>query len=268
MLIKRIISSILVLLPAGLVIFLFPNWVFLFVVVGVIAMALNEFFSIIEGKGIFVYKHFGIIAGCLIPVSIYLHLGGNYMDLEPLLIVLACLFAFVLQFIKRENAKDHIVSIAVTLLALFYIAWFFSFFMKLKFLPNGNLLVTFLIVVTKSGDVGAYFVGKATGRHKLIPRISPKKTVEGTIGGLITSVCVAMLCRNFIGVGIGYVFLLGIFLGAVGQVGDLAESLIKRDCGVKDAGEKMPGFGGMLDMIDSLLFTTPIFYFYVKIFLK
>jgi len=263
MLMKKIIGSVLILFLSWLIIFHFPNWVFLLLVIMFIGLGLYELSFMVEQKGIFVYKYFELIAGILIPVSIYLHLGGNCVDLEPLLIVIACLFTFVLQFIKRESNKDHLASIAVTLLGLFYISWFFSFFVKIKFLPNGNGLVAFLILTTKSGDVGAYFFGKRFGRHKLIPRISPNKTKEGTLGGILVGIGVALLSRGLVGLPAGHILFLGLFLGILGQVGDLAESLIKRDCGVKDAGRTLSGFGGVLDMIDSLLFTAPIFYFYV-----
>jgi len=267
-LLRRIVNSLFVLTLAGLVVFYFPNWVFLLLTIFMIGIGLSEFFSIMEINGIVVSKYFGIIAGCLIPAAVYLHLGESYIDLEPLLIVIACLFAFILQFTRREKSKDHIISIAVTLLALFYISWFFSFFIKIKFLPEGSLLVAFLILVTKSGDVAAYFFGRTFGRHNLIPRISPKKTVEGTIAALITSMAVSLLAGSFIGISLQHRFILGALLGIIGQAGDLAESLIKRDCGVKDSGGNLSGFGGVLDMIDSLLFTTPVFYFYIKIFFK
>jgi len=128
-------------------------------------------------------------------------------------------------------------------------------------------LVSFLVLVTKSGDVAAYFIGRPLGRHSLIPRISPKKTVEGTIGGLVTSLAVAILAKPLINISLHHIIVLGILLGVLGQLGDLAESLIKRDCGVKDAGKNLRGFGGVLDMADSLLFTAPVFYFYIKMLL-
>ncbi|MDD5439463.1 MAG: phosphatidate cytidylyltransferase [Candidatus Omnitrophica bacterium] len=267
-LVKRCISSFVVLAVAGCIIFYCPNWVYLILTMSFIVLAANELFLIVERKGIFVYKYFGIGAASLIPVSIYLHLGENYTDIEPLLIVVACLFAFILQFVRREKAQDHLVSIAVTLLVLFYVSWFFSFFIKLKFIPDiGGRLVVFLILVTKIGDVAAYFIGKAAGRHKLIPRISPKKTVEGTIGGLLASIIMAVLLGQALALELGNMLFVGLFLGVLGQVGDLAESLIKRDCDVKDSGASVPGFGGVMDLIDSLLFTVPIFYFYVKMVL-
>ena len=265
MLVRRIINSLFVLLLAFLIIFYFPNWTFLLLTAFFIFVALTEFFNITSSKGIFTYKYFGIIVGLLIPVSVFLHLGERYIDFEPLMIVLACLFAFVLQFTRKEGSTDHIISIGVTLLALFYISWFFSYFIKIKFLPNGAYLVCYLVLVTKSADIAAYFIGKSFGKHNLIPRISPKKTIEGTLSGLFTSVVVSFLAMPLIGISYLHALILGVLLGVTGQVGDLAESLLKRDCSVKDSSSNISGFGGVLDMIDSLLFTAPVFYFYIKL---
>src|SRR3989338_6494827 len=130
---------------------------------------------------------------------------------------------------------------------LLYIAWFFSFFIKIKFLPQGMRLVSFLVLVTKVGDIGAYVVGRTIGRHNLIPRISPNKTVEGTFGGLAFSVAGAIFSKSYLpNFSYGHLFTLGILLGILAQVGDLAESLLKRDCGVKDSGNNLSGFGGVL----------------------
>lgn len=263
---KRIITGLAVTFLAWAATFVFPNWVFCLVTAAFIGTALYEFFSVLEKRGFVVYKYFGTTIGMIIPVSIYFHLGGGYANLEPFFIVIASLFAFVLQFIRKENAKNHLISVAVTLFALFYISWFFSFFIKIKYLPLGAELVAFLILVTKIGDVAAFFGGKKFGKNPLIPRISPRKTKEGAAAGLIASVLMAFLCRGFL-VGFSYfhTLILGFLLGIIGQVGDLAESLFKRDFDVKDAGTGLPGLGGILDVIDSLLFTAPIFYFYLKI---
>jgi phosphatidate cytidylyltransferase len=136
-------------------------------------------------------------------------------------------------------------------------------------MPQGALLVVFLVLVTKMGDVGAYFMGRFFGRHSLIPRISPHKTIEGTIGGLAFSVVTALAGRLYLPVfSFAHLLTLGLLLGILAQVGDLAESLLKRDCAVKDSGTSISGFGGMLDIIDSLIFTAPIFYCYVKVLLR
>lgn len=266
---KRIITSILLLTLAGLTIFFFPNWVFSLLASAMIAVGLYEFFGLAEKKNIFVYKYFGIVIGMCVPIIIYLQKGSEgYFTLEPFFIIIACLFIFVLQFTRRDSSQA-LASIAVTMFGLLYIAWFFSFFIKLKFMPHGALLVSFLILVTKMGDVGAYLVGGSIGRHNLIPRISPHKTVEGTIGGLVFSITTAVICKSFLPeFSYAHLIVLGVLLGILAQVGDLAESLLKRDCGVKDSGANLSGFGGILDLIDSLIFTAPIFYFYIQVLVK
>ena len=265
MLIKRVISAVLLAAFIILAIFTFPNWMFSLLVACFVGIGLYEFFNLVGKKGIFTFKYFGIILGVLVPVILYLKLGGIRHDVEPFYIVLASLVIFAIQFTKREN-NQALIGISVTLLGLLYISWFFSYIIKIKFLPNGANLVFFLLLVTKFGDVGAYFIGTKFGRHSLIPRISPKKSVEGTIGGLITSLAVALISRSYLpNVPYLHLAILGLLLGALGQVGDLAESLIKRDCMAKDSGNLLPGLGGMLDMLDSLLFTIPIFYFYVTV---
>lgn len=266
---KRMITSIIIVTLVTLVIFFFPNWVFALLASVMIGLALIEFFALVERKNIFVYKYLGVIIGMCVPIMLYFQMGGEgYFTLEPFVIVIACLFIFVLQFTRRDSSQA-LVSIAVTLFGLLYIAWFFSYFLKLKFLHNGAYLVAFLVLVTKMGDVGAYLVGNAAGKHALIPRISPHKTIEGTIGGLLFSVMSAVASRSYLpDFSYAHLVVLGILLGILAQVGDLAESLLKRDSGVKDSGAVFSGFGGMLDLIDSLLFTAPIFYFYVAVLMK
>lgn len=266
---RRVITSILIVTLVGLVTFYFPNWAFSLLASCMIGVGLLEFFSLVEKKGIFVYKYFGVTIGMCVPIIIYFQRGiEGYFTLEPFFIVIACLFIFLLQFIRRDSSQA-LSSIAVTLFGLLYIAWFFSFFIKLKFLPDGARLVGFLILVTKMGDVGAYFIGNFFGRHSLIQRISPRKTVEGTIGGLVFSAASALASKAYLPYfHYGHLAVLGVLLGILALLGDLAESLIKRDCGVKDASANLSGFGGVLDLVDSLLFTAPIFYFYILVFMK
>jgi len=130
------------------------------------------------------------------------------------------------------------------------------------------MFIAFLILVTKATDVGAYLIGKKFGKTLLIPRISPKKTKEGALGGLIFGSVTALLFGKLLtGMEYYHILFLGLLLSIIGQVGDLAESLFKRDFDVKDSSHSLPGLGGVLDVIDSLLFTAPIFYFYIKILL-
>jgi phosphatidate cytidylyltransferase len=266
-LLKRTITSIILISAVYATIFILPGWFFCFIVTLFIGFGIYEFFEMVKNKGIFVYQYYGMLTGVLLPVLIYLKYGGFVPDLEPFLIVVISLFVFILQFTRRDNS-GALAGIAITLLGILYISWFFSFLIRLKYLPNGASLVAFLILVAKSGDIGAYFIGKFFGRHNLIPRISPNKTVEGTIAGFITSIAAAFLSRRLLPEASSVdLIMLGVLLGVLSQIGDLSESLIKRDCQVKDAARYLPGLGGVLDVIDSLLFTTPIFYFYVRMFL-
>lgn len=233
------------------------------------AGGLYEFFYLIKKKDIPIYSYTGIFIGVLIPLSIFsrFELTKNW---ELLFIVCAFLLILMLQFNRKDN-RNAILGLSTTLFGILYVSWFFSFIVKIYLLLpgfEGAKLVMFIVAVTKSADIGALLIGTRFGRHPLIPNVSPNKSVEGTVGGLVCSTLVAVLCRDLLPLAphfsAGYVALLGCFFGGLGQLGDLSESLIKRDCNVKDSGNFVPGIGGVLDLIDSLLFSAPAFYLYMS----
>jgi len=264
---NRLVSSLLFVLLVVFTIFIAPSWFFSLIIIALIALSLYEFYTMVESKGVSVYKYFGMILGIIVPLGIYLRKEGVIIDVEPLLIVLACLITVMLQLTRRDSS-NALVKMSLTLFGILYISWFFSFIIKIKFMEHGALLCGFLVLVTKGGDIGAYIIGSLTGKHALIPRISPKKSVEGLLGGLASSFILAIMYRPLIDfIPFGHICVLGLLLGVLAQLGDLSESLIKRDCGVKDASAIFPGLGGGLDVLDSLLFTTPAFYFYMITFL-
>jgi len=263
-LLKRIISSVVLIGIILLVIFskaLCGLTVVLFIIAG-----LYEYFMMLEKKGIRIYKYFGIAMGVIIPLSIMLEFEPT-KNWELLFIVLALLFLILMQF-KRRNNSGVIVDISTTLFGILYVSWFFSFVIKLRYMDGGLGFLASLLLITKLGDIGAYIVGRSFGRHLLIPRISPNKTVEGAFGSLIFSLIGALISRVFLGFGYLHLILIGAGLSILGQLGDLSESLLKRDCEVKDSGRLIPGMGGILDEIDSLLFTAPVFYFYLSSIVK
>ncbi len=235
---------------------------FLWLAVG----GLYEFFTLIEKKGIRIYKYFGIAIGTIIPLSILLRFELT-KSWELSLIVLALVTLFILQFRCRDNSQA-VISISTTLFGILYVSWFFSFLIKIRDMPNGQGYLLAILLITKSCDIGAYLVGSIFGKHALIPRISPKKSVEGSLGGLLFSGLIAVACKPLLGFSYGYLVVMGVGLGFLAQLGDLSESLVKRDCQVKDSGQLFPGMGGFLDLIDSLLFTAPVFYFYLSAVLK
>ncbi|WP_236630160.1 phosphatidate cytidylyltransferase [Thermus thermamylovorans] len=162
---------------------------------------------------------------------------------------------------------------AFTLLAFLYLPWTLSYALPLRHLPDEGLgmwILSLPIVASFATDIGAYFVGRAFGRRKLAPEISPGKTVEGSVGGILVSflalVLYTGLVREVFPFGLLELWLFSLLLSLAAQLGDLAESMLKRYCGVKDSGRFLPGHGGLLDRIDSLLFTLPLTYFLVVVF--
>lgn len=160
---------------------------------------------------------------------------------------------------------DSVRDGAIVLTGMLYIGLTLSYLVGVRLLPEGEWLLFFLLLVTWAADSAAYYVGTLYGRRSLAPRISPKKTVEGLVGGLIGATIVAYAARwsflpEFSSLD---ALVLAVFLTLAGLWGDLVESAIKRSVGVKDSGGLLPGHGGMLDRLDSLLFTAPAFYYYV-----
>jgi len=191
-----------------------------------------------------------------------------------ILLIVAGLFLFEA---TRSSGKDITVRISVTLAGIIYVAWLFSFLVKINYYKfgtpgyDGRWYLFFLFLVVKVNDSAAYLIGSQWGRNKLIARISPSKTVEGTVGGVLGG--------GLAGVAGKYLFslerinwpaalTLGLVLGAVAVVADLAESMLKRDRGVKDSGSLLPGLGGVLDLFDSIYFTAPVLYLYMVLVLK
>ena len=231
-----------------------------------VGAALFEFFTLLRESKVPSFRLFGVAIGLVIPVLVSMEQGSTHSG-EVIFLILACLFLFLLQFTRTDNSQA-LVGIALTLFGILYVSWFLSFLIKMRFLPGGSLWVGYLIAVTKAGDIGAYCFGSLAGRTKLLPHVSPNKTVEGFWGGLFFSVLVAFLLRPFLPIIFNrpHALLLGVIIGLLGQIGDLSESLMKRFCAAKDSGRLLPGMGGVLDIVDSILFTAPIFYFHLKIF--
>ncbi|SDE53359.1 phosphatidate cytidylyltransferase [Thermus arciformis] len=166
-----------------------------------------------------------------------------------------------------------LTRLAFTLLAFLYLPWSLGYVLLLRETPDGALglwTLSLPIVASFATDIGAYFAGRAWGRRKLAPEISPGKTVEGSFGGIAFSFLALLLytglVREVFPFGLLELWLFSLLLSLAAQLGDLAESMLKRYCGVKDSGSFLPGHGGLLDRIDSLLFTFPLTYFLVVLF--
>ncbi len=264
--------------------FVLHLWAFMVVVAIFTTTALYEFFSMARHRGILVHRPLSVTLGVLFTLLVaWRSLVEPGLVPTPIVGPGATLISWmwdifwpatvVILFIRqimRENTFEALSGVGTTFFGLAYIAGLFTylFYIRATDAGQGAWLVCYLILVTKMGDAGAYAIGNWLGRHVLVARISPKKTVEGFVGAIWTSAGAAVVAQGMLGgqpifgqpPTPALTLLLGLILGIGGQLGDLAESLLKRDCQVKDAGGLLPGLGGVLDVIDSLLFTAPLFY--------
>ena len=203
----------------------------------------------------------GLLTLANLFASVYWH--GPTMEL----LFFGAVASLIAPLITRENLQHHLIDSAVTLFGVAYIGVALCYLILIRAFPQGEYLVLFILLVTWATDTGAYYLGKRFGRHPLAPAISPKKTVEGLLGGLTFAVIAVYVCRSWISqydLSMMGCLVLGGLITITGVLGDLAESALKRSAGVKDSSRLLPGHGGMLDRIDSLLFTAPAFYYYVR----
>lgn len=195
--------------------------------------------------------HFGIKAGPLWLLAGVILAGGSVA-------------------LSRVNqANENVQHLAGQILGLVYLAGPLVMLILIRNGPQGPAWIFYLLLVIFAGDTGAYYVGSYLGKHKLCPLVSPKKTIEGALGGITANIVAAGLAQVLLLKGIPWVaaVVLGILAGAAGQVGDLFESIFKRAANIKDSGNILPGHGGILDRIDALLFAIPVVYGYHCLFL-
>jgi phosphatidate cytidylyltransferase len=236
-----------------------PSWAFPVLVVAVSAAAAWELMRL-TGVGA-LYAALGTVGAAAItagfaPAAEILLPG--YAMLVLTLVVLAVVSAPL-----WTGTGPATGALGAALLAAVYPGWLLGFAVSLHGRADGAALVLFLTGVTWVGESVAYLVGSAVGRHRLAPRLSPGKTVEGSLAQVLGSVVAAGGLGAWLlpDCAVGLLVLAGALIGAVGQVGDLAESALKRGAGVKDAGGLIPGHGGVLDRVDGLLFNVPVFYY-------
>jgi phosphatidate cytidylyltransferase len=255
------------------------DYVFLLIMVFLAVTGLAEFYGLVEKRDLVCFKWWGLLGGVLLIVGTFLNLTGligrsgepaRVNDFETGFLILFVLGLCLRQFFSRSNTAG-ILAISTTLFGLMYVAWLLNFIQKLNFFPgvDGHYYLLYFIVITKFSDSGAYVVGSLIGRHKMIPRISPGKTWEGFGGAILGSVLSSLVFVHFLGAkmtGMNWTHaaILGVVLSIGAVVGDLIESIFKREAGVKDSGRFFPGIGGILDLLDSLLFNAPIMYLYLR----
>lgn len=201
------------------------------------------------------------IGATVIPLLYYENTALLFPLLTGVILILSLLFLFRLPVITEVHHR-----LGWLILGLVYLPFLLGHLIPLRLLPDGRQWIFMTLIVIMSCDTFAYFVGRKIGRHKLYPAVSPNKSVEGGIGGLIGAIFAIMIVKcTFLPIlGFFDAALIGLLLGVMGQLGDLFESLLKRACQVKDSGNMIPGHGGILDRLDSLLFVFPLVYYIAR----
>ncbi|MFH0803061.1 MAG: phosphatidate cytidylyltransferase [bacterium] len=235
---------------------------------------LLEFDEMARKKGIRPSRPTSLFCGFLIVASSVLGIKFSL----PIL-VLCSFIIFTVFIFRKEYHVSSYLDVGVTLMGIVYIPWLFSFMIHLRnftekltiaglTLDVGAWYVLLVFFGTSFSDIFAYFIGRFFGRVKLCPGISPGKTVEGSLAGLLASVAVTAAFGQILGWPVHLSVLLGLLLGVTAQLGDLWESILKRDAGVKDSGSILAGHGGILDRFDSYFFTAPAAYYFLILFVR
>ena len=293
-LIRRLTSTVILLgvvfygLLAGgpISVFLVGGLIMLLNIVG-----LFEFYGMVNANGLPRFKWLGLAGGVTLVGTLFVYLSGlakrqlgepttgGAAELE-LGIFAVLLLALLGRRVFAHPAAPSFSMVGHTMFGVLYVSWLLGFLLKIYFFAapdavgfDGGYCLLFFILATKCSDIGAYSLGSLIGRHKMIPSVSPAKTWEGFVGAILLSTTAAMVMAHYWGAArlggmtLGHAAALGPVLAVGAVIGDLVESVFKRDSGVKDSGSFFPGIGGILDLLDSLLFNAPLMFLYLRLVL-
>jgi phosphatidate cytidylyltransferase len=295
---KRVITAVIIIPPVLAAVLWAKPWIFSLLVGAVALLAVDEFLNLAETAGFRASHVVVMLATAMLFVAFPLRTAPFYgplyervcgsmyfavprLPIVILAIVIATAFFILLVVMRHADLQAAFAGAGVSLLAIPYIAFGLGALVLLKDLEFGPCLIFYLFIVVWSGDIFAYYIGRAVGRHHMAPRISPKKTWEGTAASFVFSVVLGTLFFRFAPAITAWmagvhaivrpaaqpralVSIIGLsaVLNVVAQLGDLFESFFKRAAGVKDSGRLVPGHGGVLDRIDALLFAAPLLYYW------
>lgn len=258
---------------------------FFVTIAGIGLLGLWEYFEMLDRRGIPNFKLTALITAVIFFAGSFYTFRSygphKSYDFEIAVLVVFLMVVFGRQMFRRTRDKNPLETMVYTLFGLLYIVWLFNFLTKIVYLPprdamgqtTGQYYVLYLVLVTKFSDMGAYIAGSLFGKHKLVPHISPHKSWEGLVGAIALAIGGSfglwlLIPQRLSVFSATDVAVLGMLLGLGAVIGDLAESIVKRSIEAKDSGGLLPGIGGVLDLIDSLLFTAPILFFYMRLVLS
>jgi phosphatidate cytidylyltransferase len=259
MVVKRIVTGTLIGLVVALVIWFGEPFVTILTSLAA-AIAAFEYYRIVKSEHIQPLTYFGIVFSVLLVVNAH----SPYSFTLPLILGLATLVPLI-WMIFRSNKDNSFINWGWTVTGILYTGWLLSFYVSIRAMDQGVGWVFLVLSCTALCDVFAYIVGSAIGRHALASSVSPGKTWEGSAGGLAASIIFAVIVSIIFRLPLSYwqMIVAGIIIGVLSQLGDLVESLLKRNMKAKDAGNLLPGHGGILDRIDSHLLIAPVAYFLI-----
>ncbi|MCE5321718.1 phosphatidate cytidylyltransferase [bacterium] len=274
---KRIITA-LIGIPLAVILIFYPNGLPFAVAIGLVSiLGAHEFYSGVRKLGSQPVEWAGLAAVALFVVSARTYGPKTIGAIFPAVLTLLLILSFCVEIIRRKRAP--LINVGATVFGAIYVGWLIMHLVVLRGIDGtitvgaytkeaGAWLVMFTFLATWASDTGAYFVGRFLGKTKIAPTLSPNKTVEGSIGGFVGALILSMVAGMIIHLPWYHGLALGVIFGVLSQLGDLSESAIKREIGIKDFGNVMPGHGGILDRFDSMLFAGPAMYYYVVLFLR
>jgi phosphatidate cytidylyltransferase len=281
----RFASTIAMWSVALLIIFSGYELAFFALIAALGLLTLWEFYGMLDHKGLPNFKITAMVCGAIMLCGSFYYFStigpGQSYDFEVAVLLGFLLTVFARQMFTRLRDDAPLRTMAYTVFGLLYVIWLFNFVTKIVYVVprsptgavTGQFYVLYLIAITKFSDMGAYLTGSAFGKHMMVPHISPKKSWEGFVGALLFSLLASwglfkLMPGHLSALNWTHATVLGLLLGFAAVIGDLAESIIKRSTGVKDSGNFLPGIGGALDLIDSLLFTAPLLFFYLRLVVR
>ena len=265
----RLLTALVLMPVLWVIIKMAPPWIFIGVAVLAISVALWECYRILDGRGAQAFRWVGLAASWAI--------AGSFLAERPLFgpalpLIAGTMLTLTLAMWRRANPAEMLEASLKTVFPLLFVGLALGYLVGLRAMPgeDGKDVLMFLFLCVISADSFAYYTGKTVGRHRMAPRLSPKKTWEGALAGIAGSLIAALVAHLWFyqRLPLEHALILGLALGLAGMLGDLAESLLKRACQVKDSSHLLPGHGGLLDRMDSLLFAGPILYYYYVFFLQ
>jgi phosphatidate cytidylyltransferase len=234
--------------------------IFAILIIGATLLGMAEYNKMVFGLGFSREK----IETMVVALLVLLSAAAGDMALLVTILTFTIMAVLIFNLLRIRERGADMITVGGVILGILYIPLLMSHFILIRRTPAGALWIFFILVLAFSGDIAAYYVGRAMGKSKLLPQVSPGKTVEGTIGLVAGSIAGCLVFRQlyFPLLPVAHVVILGLVGSVIGQLGDLCESTLKRSVGVKDSGTLLPGHGGILDRLDCLLFITPFVYYY------